>query len=145
MALGNTRDRRHDLAGSAVATLECVLIDECLLHRMELATRLGQAFYCLHAFALRGRCQREARNHSLSVHEDSACATLTLIAALFGACQMEMIPQGIEQRRPGVDAEATGSSIYIQLQRRLLRRCRCRGLNRDRWFYHGACHRDSRC
>ncbi len=37
-------DRRHDLPGRAVAALEGVVIDEGLLHRMQLAVAAGEAF-----------------------------------------------------------------------------------------------------
>ena len=41
MAFGDAGDRRHDLAGRAVAALERVVIDEGLLHRMQRAVGRG--------------------------------------------------------------------------------------------------------
>src|SRR5204862_6923940 len=42
MAFMHAGDGRHDLARRAVPALEGIVIDECLLHRVEVAVRLGE-------------------------------------------------------------------------------------------------------
>src|SRR5215472_4294830 len=74
-------NRRQDLPRRAIATLERVMIDEGLLHRMKLPVLLGEAFDCGDGTALGGRRQREARQHATSVNQHGASAALTVVAA----------------------------------------------------------------
>src|SRR4051812_39875546 len=55
--------------------------------------------------------ERQARYHPAPVDEHRAGAALAVIAALLGAGQVEPIPQGIEQGRPGRDLEQPFAAV----------------------------------
>src|SRR5215510_3884191 len=44
MSFAYAGDRRHDLSWRAVAALECIVVDEGLLHRMRFAGHRGETF-----------------------------------------------------------------------------------------------------
>src|SRR5438067_1182059 len=101
MPLPDAGNRREDLARRAIAALERVLIDERLLHRMELAVDAGEAFdrddRAAHRYG-----ERHARQHTLLADMDGTCAALAVIAALLGPGEGEMLAQRIEQGCPRI-------------------------------------------
>ena len=77
--------------GRAIAALKAVLVDERLLHGMQLSV-LRQPFDGGDVVALDGDSERQAREDALSVHMDGARAALALIAAFFASREREMLP-----------------------------------------------------
>src|SRR5439155_939307 len=59
MAFMHAGDGRHDLSRRAVPALEGIVIDECLLHRVEIAVRLGEPLDRTHGPVLNARGQRQ--------------------------------------------------------------------------------------
>ena len=104
-------DRRHDLAGRAVAALEGVVIDEGLLHRMQRAVRLGEAFDGGDLLALDARGERQARQHAAAVDQHRAGAALAMVAALLGAGQADVLAQRVEQRGPHVERQLMALAV----------------------------------
>ena len=100
-ALGEQGDRRHDLPRRAVAALESVVPDERQLQRMRrTAGRETLDGGHLAAFA---RCgERQAGQHPLAVRQHRARATGSLVTALLGAGEADMVTQRVEQGHPGV-------------------------------------------
>ena len=78
-------DPGHDLARRTIAALEGVLVDECLLHRMQLAARCRQTFDGIDLAYLHRRGQGQARQHTLAVDVHGTGAALALIANLFSS------------------------------------------------------------
>ena len=75
------------------------MIDEGLLHGMQLATRLGQTLdgrYLTHA---ERHGQREAREVTPPLDEHRAGAALAVIATLLRAGKIEVLAKRIEQGR----------------------------------------------
>src|SRR5262249_27801465 len=85
MTFVHAGNRRHDLPRRAVAALERVVVDEGLLHRMQLAVRAGEAFDRGDALSLRGSRKRQAGKHAAAIEQHRAGAALTVIAALLGS------------------------------------------------------------
>jgi hypothetical protein len=89
------------------------MIDERLLHRVELPTP-GKALDRGDARALQHDGQGQARIDAAAVDQHRTGAALAVIAALFGARQVEVLAQRIEQRRPSVDIERVARLIHRQ-------------------------------
>jgi len=105
MAFMHARNRGHNLARRTVATLECIVIDEGLLHRMQRAIGLYQTFDGGHVVALVHCGEAEARQDPAIVDEHSAGATLAMIATFFGSGQTDMVAKGIKQCRPPIKSK----------------------------------------
>ena len=97
VALVDTRNRRHDLAGRAVAALQGVVIDECLLHGMQFTIRGRQAFDRCDLASVRLRRQCQAGNDATAIDMDGAGTALSVIAPFLGASEMQMFAQRVEQ------------------------------------------------
>ena len=106
VALVDAGDRRHDLAGRAVAALEGVLVDEGLLHRMQLAVRSARPSMVVTGAALHRDRKRQAGEHAPAVDQHRAGAALAVVAALLRAGEAEVLAQRIEQRRARVERTA---------------------------------------
>jgi hypothetical protein len=87
-ALGHQADCRADLARSAIAALESIVLDEGLLQRVQHAP-LRQSF-------------------------DGAGAALAVVAALLGPGEVEMQTQRVEQRGPRRDAQPVIDAIDVK-------------------------------
>ena len=101
MPFSDAADRRDDLPRRAVAALECVLIDEGLLHRVQRAPLLGKPLDCRHRATHRdgeGQAAEDAR----AVDQHRASSALAVVAALLRPGEAEMLAQRIEQRRARV-------------------------------------------
>src|SRR5258708_13801722 len=94
--------RRADLAWRAVAALKGVVLDECLLQRVELVAA-GKALGADDLSALVRDGQGEATDRAPAVEQNRAGAALAVITALLWASYPETLPQGAQQGRPGVD------------------------------------------
>ena len=90
-------DAGQDLAGSAVAALEGVLVDERLLRRVQLiSVREALDGGDLDPLQPYGECQ--AGVHPLPVDQHGARAARPCVAALLRAGQIEMFTQQVEER-----------------------------------------------
>ena len=101
-ALLDGADRRHDLAGRAVAALEGIVLDERRLHRMQAAI-VGQALDRGDRLALAHHRQRQAGHDAPAIQQDGAGAALAEAAALLGAGQVQPVAQRVEQRGARID------------------------------------------
>lgn len=109
-------------ARRAVAALERIMIDERLLQRLQRSIR-REAFDRRDRGTIGHDRKREAGIDAPPIHQDCARAALPVIAALLCASQVEMVPQHVEQGRPGRDP---------QLSRRAVNRYRDRDSARRR-------------
>src|SRR6185437_2954920 len=89
--LAHTSDRSHDLTRSAITALECIMVDECLLHWVQGAARLRQPFYGRNFMTLRHQRKTHAGQHPRTIHMDGTRATLTVSATLLGPRQANVI------------------------------------------------------
>lgn len=94
----------HDLPWSAIAALEAVIVDEGLLHRVQLSVR-GQTFDRGDLLTLDGGGKGQAGQNPLAVHVNGASAALALIATLFAAGKRQMLSEGIEKGCPHIEIE----------------------------------------
>src|SRR4051794_36160468 len=88
---------RHDLTRRAVATLQCVIIDEGLLHRMKLSVWSRQAFDRGQRTSIRLDCQHQARYDPPAVQMHRAGAALAVIATFLCTSECQALAQEIEQ------------------------------------------------
>ena len=121
-ALRDEARGRADLTGRAVAALECVVVDEGLLQRMQRAVG-GEPLDGGDLGAVLHDDQRQAGIDAPAVDQDRAGAALALIAALLGAGQIETVAQRVEQGRPGRDGQRTFLAVDVKRDGQR-RRCR---------------------
>src|SRR6202011_5521340 len=117
VALVDTGNRRHDLAGCAVAALQGVVIDECLLHGMQFTIRGRQAFDRRDLMSVHLRRQREARCDAAAFDVYGAGTTLSVVAAFLGARQTDPFAQHVEKRRAGIEREGMARPVYREVHR----------------------------
>src|SRR2546423_14671397 len=86
--------RHQDEARRAEAALEGGALDECFLHRVELA----RALYGLYMCALGERREVQTARHRRAVDEHRAAAAEALPAALARPVQTERVAQHLDQR-----------------------------------------------
>jgi hypothetical protein len=96
MAFGDQGNAGTDLAWRAVTALEGIMINERLLQRMQMPI-LGQALDARDACAVLHDSERKTRYDAAAINQHRAGAALAVVAALFAACQVEMLAQEIEQ------------------------------------------------
>jgi hypothetical protein len=114
VALCNTRDSGHYLARGAVAALKATLFDECALHRVQPATGPGQALNGDDGSITRGRRESEARKYPLAPNKHRACAALSLITSLLGACEVQVFALRVEHGRPRIQTKRVGLAVDEQ-------------------------------
>ena len=90
------RHGSHDHAGRAVTALHRVVIEERLLHAVELPIR-AETLDRLDAMTGERRRARRARANGFAIDEDRARAALALAAAVLRARQLERFAQHPEQ------------------------------------------------
>jgi hypothetical protein len=123
---GQERRRGHQHAGRAEATLA----SSHPIEAVEQGIHVGRAVEALHRgdlLAVRLDGEGEARERDAAVHEHRTRAAITLVAALFGADEIEVVTQRFEQRAPRRHGEAQGLPPMTQRdrhQRLSLRRLR---------------------
>src|SRR5262245_31809356 len=103
----------HDEAGSAEPALLRVVIPEGLLDRMELAV-LFETFDCSNLFALRLDRQRRAGIDGFAVHDHRAGAAGGAVADAFGAGDVQIVAQRVEQRHSRFDAHLFRSAVDVE-------------------------------
>ena len=89
------------LAGGAVATLEGIVFNESFLHGVE-GIAFCQTFYRSYLCALAHGGQVQTAIDASAIYQHGAGTTLATVAALFGTGELQVFPQGIEQRSAGV-------------------------------------------
>src|SRR4030081_3171975 len=93
---------RTDLPRRAIAALKAVMLDEGRLHRVQIIRR-AEALDCGDLVAFMHHSEAEAGINSLTTNDDGAGATLTVVAALYGAGKLQMFAQRVEQSGAGVE------------------------------------------
>ena len=110
----------HDHAGGAEAALECLRIQEGLLHRVQRAV-LRQPFDCGDIVPGGAECGRQTGMHRRPVEPDRAGATIAGIAALLHAEAAMLAQKGAQtlaRFRPGfepavIDAEGNRAGVLV--------------------------------
>src|SRR3954471_6101972 len=101
LTLFNQTNRPHDLARGTEAALQAVVGKKRLLYGMKAVT-LRDAFDRKNVSAVMTDRKRQTGIHPASVDEDSACAALAAVTALFGPRQFEPLTKKIQERDPRV-------------------------------------------
>jgi hypothetical protein len=104
-------DDRHDLARRAEAALKRVGVDECALHRVQLAI-LGDPFDGLNGLSLARDGERHARVDGSAIDEDSACTARPLVTDLLCSGESEGLAQRVEKRPPGRRSDRHRRSVH---------------------------------
>ena len=105
------RDRRHHEPGRAVAALQCVLLVERLLHRVELVAvrealdRRHLAAVCLHR-------EHRARLDRLAVEQHRARAARGRVAADVRPLQSELLAQEVREELPRLDVRFAARAVH---------------------------------
>jgi hypothetical protein len=79
--------------------LKGIVVNEGLLHGIECAS-VGETFDRRHVRAVFHDRQGQTGVDALAIHQDRASPALPMVASLFGAGQVEVLAQGVEQGRP---------------------------------------------
>ncbi len=116
MAFADAGDRRHDLPGRAIAALERVLLQEGGLHRMERLPLRGQPFDRDDGVPFGLRRERQAGEYAGAVQVHGAGAALSLIAALLGAVEAEMLAQRVEQGDARLERKCMGAPVDAEMR-----------------------------
>src|ERR1017187_6615379 len=127
VAFFHAGDCRQDLARSAIAALERVVVDKGLLHRVQAPVGLRQTFDGGDLLTIGAGRQCQAGQHPAVVDQYSAGTALAVIAAFFTSGQAHMLAQRIQQR--GADIKRETMLPSVDLQRDVDRVARI-GLNR---------------
>src|SRR6266850_6607460 len=113
LPLVEQRDGGEDLTRGAIAALERVLLEERELHRVQLAAP-RQALDGGDAGAVQLRDELQAGVHPLAVDDHGASPALPQVAALLGAGEAQVLPQGVEQDDARLDAQGAGLAVHQQ-------------------------------
>src|SRR5439155_8362488 len=109
-----------DLSRGAIAALKCIVIDGGLLQRMQLTVACKALDGGYFGAFLHYR-QRQAGIDPPPVDQNGARAALSVVAALLGAGQVEMVAQCVQQRGPWGDREFHLAAVDGQPDRNFLR------------------------
>ena len=120
MPLLHTADGAHDLAWRAVTALKRILVEECLLNRVQGVIVARQALNS-HDGLAHGCQQREAGQHLAAAELHGAGTALAVVAALLGTGQLQVLAQGIEQRRPRIQFHLVSDTVDANLHAAVLR------------------------
>ncbi|ORV96089.1 hypothetical protein AWC13_19135 [Mycobacterium kubicae] len=104
MPFGDAAQCGHDLAGRAVAALECVLVDERLLQRVKFAA-LGKTLDGGDVRAVMHHRKRQAGVDPPTIDQHRAGTAGSLVAAFLGARQPGAFAQHVQQRGAVVDGD----------------------------------------
>ena len=100
--IGMGGDHRHDEAWGAKTALAAVEIDHCLLHRMQGAIRMSDAFDRAYGFAVELRQEQDAgvqrSGAALVGDHHGARAAIALVAAFLGAGETTVLAQPVQER-----------------------------------------------
>src|ERR1035437_457366 len=114
MAFFHAGDCRQDLARSAIAALERVVVDKGLLHRVQAPVGLRQPFDGGDILTIGAGCQCQAGQHPAVVDQYSAGTALAVIAAFFASGQAHVLAQRVQQRGADVKRETMSPSVDLQ-------------------------------
>jgi len=102
-----------DLTGSAVAALKGVVLEEGGLYGAEVVA-LGEAFNRGDLASIGYGSEGETTVYSAAVQNNGACSTLAVIAALFAAGQIEVLPESVEKGSTGIEGERFGLAVHFE-------------------------------
>jgi hypothetical protein len=97
VALVDASHRRHDLARRAVTALHGIVIDEGLLHGMQVAICRRQTLERRDLASVRPRRQRQAGSDAAAIDVYGAGTALPMVAAFLGAGESEPFAQHVEE------------------------------------------------
>ena len=104
----------HDHARLTITALRNLLIDPCLLHRVQ-PILTGQAFDRRYSFALQVRNRQYAGSHRLAIDMDRAGTALRDPASVFCTGKLQNIAQCPQDRHGLVNIDANVFSIQAKL------------------------------
>ena len=107
---GEQRNHTEDHARGAVAALKSALVEEGLLDWMQ-RIAFGEAFDGQNCFFIGITYRGEAGGHAFAVQQDGAGAALTLTATVFGASELQIFAQDIEQGAVGIGGDSSGPPV----------------------------------
>ncbi len=110
IAFLDERSGGHDLPGCAEATLESVVVDERLLHRVQ-AVAVGEALDRTDGPAVQGGGQCRDTTAPDARRRAPCRPALAVVTALLGSRQIELVSQHVEQRGSRVDVKVLGSTV----------------------------------
>ena len=113
MALVHQRDRRHDLAGCAISTLQAIVMQEGRLHRMQFAV-LGQALDGRDHTILATNGERQAGDDATAVDMNRARTTGTAVAAFLGSGQASLFAQYVKKGSTRFDGQFQRLAVDLQ-------------------------------
>jgi len=90
------------------------MVEERLLHRVQPAVGSTYPLDCRHLVAGSLNCQGEARQHTPAVKVDGASSTLSDIAALLRAAEVQALAQRVEQRHTGLQLKMVRYAVDVQ-------------------------------
>src|SRR6266478_5101672 len=103
----------HDHPRRAEAALQCVVLMERRLYRMQCATTRRQAFDGRDRRSIRHYGKHRAGFDGLSVDIDGAGAALRRVATDMGSCEAEIVSQQMDQQFSGFDRSALNDAIDV--------------------------------
>src|SRR4051794_9430526 len=109
------RGRGNRDAAHAVAALGGLLVDERLLHGMELAVR-AEAFDGRYLLVGDDRNGQVARRHRPAVDEDEAGSAKAAATPEPGAVKAEVVAQHVKERRVGLRFDRAQDAVDVQVQ-----------------------------
>src|SRR5262249_672396 len=126
-----------NLAGRAIAALESIVLDEGALQCMERRT-LRQTLDGRHLRAILHHRKGQAGIDAPSIEQHRAGAALAVITALFGAGEVEVFAQSVEQGGPWREIELVCDPVHGERDADLCRGWKFLGPLRCRAFWgHG--------
>ena len=105
--------RRHHHAGRAVAALQCVVVVERLLHRMQLAVP-SKAFDRRDLDAVRLDAEHRAGLHRLAVHEHGAGSTRGRVTPDVRPREPKPLAEDVDEELTWLDFEVVLHAVYRQ-------------------------------
>jgi hypothetical protein len=106
-------DRGADLAGRAVAALKTVVLDESRLDGVKISVAF-QAFNRSEPVPFMHNGEGEAGVDAAAIDKYGAGSALAVVAAFFGACEAEVLPEKIEEGHARVEKHCVIGAIDIE-------------------------------
>src|SRR3982074_848703 len=122
LVFSQQRDRRANLTGGAIPTLQSIMANKCGLHWVQIAV-FFQTLDGRYLVARMHHGERQTAVDALSIDDHRAGATLSLAAALLRTGQPEMLTQRIEQRYTRIEIESVTPSIDSERHVLVVLRC----------------------
>ncbi len=106
-------DGGTDLAGSAIAALKAIMLNERSLHGVEIVS-VGKSFDGGDFVAFEHDRERKAGIRLPAIDKDSAGAALAVVAAFLRAGKLEMFAKGVKKSDTRFDGKATILTVDSQ-------------------------------